>query len=167
MKFRGVRNMYTCDWQQSVFMPDLEENQISAVLCISKNKKPPITISTYTTIGVQHYSANIENLEDEKLETELLRIARIIHHFVSNNQRILIHSGTDEDCVVAFAMIFYSVWIYYHNPFGTKKSGLKKPEYTITSQVIKELKEHQVETDLLHSMTQKLYKLESKYADSA
>ena len=166
MKFRGIKNMYTCDWQQSVFMPDLEENQISAVLCISKNKKPAVTIDTYTTIGVQHYSANIENLEDEKLEPEMIRIAKIIHHFVSKDQRILLHTGANEECVVAFAMIFYSIWTYYHNSDGSRRGGVKKPECTITSKVVQELKAHHVETDLLQSMVQKLYKLESKYAAS-
>jgi hypothetical protein len=163
MRFRGVKNMLTCDWQQSSIAPDLEDNKISAVLCISKNKKPPITMDIYTTLGIQHYSSTLEGLGEDAHERESIRIAKIINHFVSNNQRILIHH-TSEECVVAYAMIFYMIWSYYHDHNGCKKENIKKPEVSIATQSIQDMKIHGIESDLLQSMVQKLYRLENKYA---
>jgi hypothetical protein len=162
MLFKGIHNMYTCDWQQSVFIPDLEENKISAVLCISKNRKPKVTLETYTSVDIQHYSATIEDLPDDKLEIEANRIAKIIDWFVSKNLRILIHSS--EECAVPFAMIFYLIWAHYHNTDGTLKANVRKPDYSIASRATHELSEEGIETNLLQSMVQKLYKLENKYA---
>lgn len=162
MKFKGLGGMYTCDWQSSTFIPDLEDNLIDAVLCISKNKKPQVTLDTYTCRNIQHYTASIENIPDDKLEIEALRIAKIIDWFIKQNGRILI--TTSEESAVAFAMIFYSVWSYYHNSDGTKKQKVRKPEVSIAAQTIQELKARGIETDLLQSMVQKLYKLEDKYA---
>jgi hypothetical protein len=162
MRFRGVRGMYTCDWQTSTFIPDLEDNMIDAVLCISKNKKPQVTLDTYTCRNIQHYSASIDNLVDEKLEAEALRMSKIIHHFVSQGGRILI--TTSEECAVAFAIIFYTIWSYYHNGDGTRKDKVRKPEVSIATQTIQELKSKGIETDLLQTMVQRLYRLEDKYA---
>jgi hypothetical protein len=165
MKFKNVKNMLTCDWQQSSIAPDLEDNKVSAVLCISKNKKPPVTMDIYTTLDIQHYSSSLEGLNDEEHERESIRIAKIIHHFVSNGQRILIHHTTEE-CVVAYAMIFYMIWSYYFNANGTKKENIKKPDVSIATQSIQEMKIHGIESDLLQAMVQKLYKLENKYSSS-
>lgn len=161
MKFRGYKGMYTCDWQSAVMVPDLEENAIDAVLCISKNVKPQTTIDIYTVAKIPHYTISLDNLDDEKLEINLIRIARIIHHFVSQNGRVLIH--TNEDSAVAVAMIFYSVWSYYHHGNGELKENTKRPEYSIASQTINELKVRNIETDLLQSMVHKLYRFEEKY----
>jgi hypothetical protein len=163
MKFRRIKNILTCDWQQSTIAPDLEENKISAVLCISKNKKPPITMGIYTILGIQHYSASIDNLNDNELEIESRRIAKIIHHFVSNKQNILIHN-TMEECAVSYAIIYYFIWAHYHNDDGALKPNLKPLEISIASQIIQELKYNNIETDLMQSMTLKLFKMEDKYA---
>ena len=166
MQFRGANNMLTCGWQQASIMPDLEDNKVSAVLCISRNKKPSITLEMYTVIGVQHYSSSFEGLTGDALERELIRTAKIIHHFVSNKQRILIHH-TNEDSAVPFVMVYYYIWQYYspgldgHNL--DDRQPRKKPEISIVSQSIQELELNGIDSDLPHETLNKLYKLENKY----
>ena len=46
-RLRGFNNMYTCEWNQASFAPDLEENHISAVLTISKSKLPKMSLDFY------------------------------------------------------------------------------------------------------------------------
>lgn len=159
-RLRGFNNMYTCEWNQASFAPDLEENHISAVLTISKSKLPKMSLDFYTELGIQHYTGSIADLKDAALEEAAMRIARIIHHFVSNGQRILIRSN--EDSGVSFSMIFYLIWAYYHNNDGTKKENLKKPDMSITTQAINEIKAHRIETDLDIGLTQKLYAYENR-----
>ncbi len=161
-KFKNYHNIFTTDWETSSNSCDLEEQQISAILTISKNKMPPMTLEFYTILKIQHYSASIADLKDDALEAAAIRIARIIYHFVENNQRILIRSH--EDSGVAFAMVFYSIWSYYHNSDGSKKEGIKKPEISITAKTIAEIKSHRIETDLDIYLIQKLHTFENRYA---
>jgi hypothetical protein len=91
-----------------------------------------------------------------------LRIARIINHFVSNGHKILIRSS--EDSGVAFAMVFYLVWSYYFNNDGTKKEHVKKPEISVASHAIKEIRDHRIETDLDQFLVQRIYSIENKFA---
>jgi uncharacterized cysteine cluster protein YcgN (CxxCxxCC family) len=60
-------------------------------------------------------------------------------------------------------MIFYLIYTYYHHINGEKKP-VKKPEISISSQAIQELKIHSIESDLLQSMVSQLYAFENKYA---
>ncbi len=161
-KFKGIHGIYTCgDWQQSTFIPDLEEHNVAAVLCISKNKKPNVTLEMYTRSNIQHYSLSIENLDDEKLEAVSLRIAKIIDWFVSKDQKILIH--TNEECAVAYAIIYYMIWKHYHDASGALKPTEKKLDISIATRTINELKHHHIETYIIPDLVQKLYKFEDKY----
>lgn len=164
-KLRGFNNMYTCGWNQALVAPDLEENYISAVLTISSSKLPKINLDFYTELGIQHYTGSIADLKDAALEEAALRIARIINHFVSNDQRILIRSN--EDSGISFSMIFYLIWAYYHNNDGTRKEKIKKPDTSITTRAINEIKAHRIETDLDIGLTQKLYAYENRINGSA
>jgi len=161
-KFKGFNGMYTCEWNQASFAPDLEENQISGVLTISKNKLPAMSLDFYTELKIQHYSASIADLKEAALDEAALRIARIINHFVSNGHKILIRSS--EDSGVAFAMVFYLVWSYYFNNDGTKKEHVKKPEISVASHAIKEIRDHRIETDLDQFLVQRIYSIENKFA---
>lgn len=163
-KFKGLNNMFTADWNSASFAPDLEDNQISAVLSITKTKLPQMSLDIYTELNIQHYTATISEQKGDALDEAAIRIARIIHHFVSNNQRILIRSN--EDSGVAFSMIYYLIWSYYHNHDGTRKEKIKKPETSsVASLAVNMLKNQRIETDLDIAMTQKLYAYENKYAN--
>ncbi len=161
-KFKGFNNMFTCEWNQASYAPDLEDNQISAVLTIGKTKFPQMSMDFYTELGIQHYTVSIVDLKEQALEDVGIKIARIINHFVSNDHKVLIRSN--EDSGVAFAMVFFSIWSFYHNNDGTKKEKVKKPEISETSRIIQEIKKHHIETDLDQYLVQSLYKFENKYA---
>lgn len=161
-KFKNFNGMYTCDWNTASNAPDLEDNQISAVLTIGKTKFPQLCMDFYTDLEIQHYTVSIADLKDVALEEAGLKIARIISHFVTRGHRILIRSN--EDSGIPFAMVFYSVWAYYHNSDGTKKENVKKQEVSETSRVIRELEKHHITSGIEQLVVQSLYKFENKYA---
>lgn len=161
-KYKNYNNLYTCDWNQASYAPDLEDYQISAVLTIGKTTFPQMSMDFYTELGIQHYTVSIADLKDGVLEEAGVKIAKIINHFVSKNHHVLIRSN--EDSGIPFAMIFYSVWIHYHNNNGTKKEGVKKPEISEASRVARELEKHHIATGIEQTLVQSLYKFENKYA---
>jgi hypothetical protein len=159
MQLKNIDGIYVSTWQQSVSVPILDHNNIQAILCISKNKKRELAISTYTVLGIQHYSANIDGLSEDKLEEELIRIYKIINWFHSNKINILVHSN--EESIVPFCITYYFIRSYYFN--GEKIRGAKKPEIPVTSDVIVMLEKCEIDNDIDHQMLQSLYKFENKY----
>lgn len=161
-KFKGFNNIFTADWNSGSFTPDLEDNKISAVLSITKSKMPKMSLDIFTVVNIQHYTSTITDLKDNVLDENLVNIARIIHHFVSNDHRILIRSN--EDGGVALCFIFYFIWSYYHNADGMKKEKVTKSEISVTARTIQALKKFHIGCDIDVSMMQKLYGYEKKYS---
>lgn len=163
-KFKGFNNIFTADWNSGSFAPDLEDNKISAVLSITKTKMPKMSLDIFTVINIQHYTSTLTDLKDNVLDENLINIARIIHHFVSNDHRILIRSNEDGGAPMCY--IFYFIWSYYHNADGTRKEKITKPEISIAAQTIQALKKFHISCDIDGNMMKKLYDCEKKYAEA-
>lgn len=101
--------IYISDWESATDEELLKYNNISAVICINNIFKRPKELALYKKLGIQHFQINAEDSENENLKKWFDKTNTIIEHYVSSDQKVLVHctAGISRSVTIVLAYFIY------------------------------------------------------------
>jgi dual specificity MAP kinase phosphatase len=101
--------IYLSNWESSVDEKILTQNNIKAVICVNNIIKRPSELKVYERLNIQHYQIDAEDSENVDLRQWFARTNKIIEHYVSRNQCVLVHctAGISRSVTIVLAYFIY------------------------------------------------------------
>ncbi len=101
--------VYISNWESATDESLLKSHDIKAVFCINNISKKSNELAVYKKLGIRHYQIDADDAEHVDLKRWFAKANAIIEHYVSSNQRIVVHctAGISRSVTIVLAYFIH------------------------------------------------------------